>query len=168
MIHLTTGRNITWCPAFFNARASFSSRVGHQRFFEATTTSDPGSSTCRNPSSQSRVYTTDRFAGQSAFLDQFIQPALGIFLIDWRLIQWARKRHHLDVYETHMNIEVAADGRMPQCRSRKVLCRIRDDRPQHTGAISASAWPARTSLCCLVFILASTIWMLDVGGLRSR
>src|SRR5215831_7698961 len=62
-VHLTTGRNMTSCPAFINVRASFSSRVFHQRFFDATMTSDPGSSTLRKPSSQSRVYTTAALPG---------------------------------------------------------------------------------------------------------
>src|SRR5215471_7638221 len=46
--------SITSCPAFNSAWASFSSRVRHHRFLVARMTIDGGSSTRRNPSSQSR------------------------------------------------------------------------------------------------------------------
>src|SRR5215467_8442095 len=62
-VHLTTGRNMTSCPAFINVVASFSSRVRHQRFFEATMIREPGSRALRKPSSQSRVYTTAPLPG---------------------------------------------------------------------------------------------------------
>src|SRR4030095_9346257 len=75
------GRSSTWCPVFDKALASLHSRVGHQRFFVARTTSDLRETIGRNPASRSRAYKTAVWPGSPVSLNSSCNRCSEKFLL---------------------------------------------------------------------------------------
>jgi hypothetical protein len=70
-------------------------------------------------------------AGNPAFGDEVLDPAMGIALVDGWPIQRTWVRNDLNINERHMDIQVGANTGMSQCGSRKFGRRIGHHGPKN-------------------------------------